>query len=84
MGKLQTAEEIISTLQESGLTIIKNTPTVGFIGQLAWEIDQHLQCSKTKYIRTLSIPFIKIMCLLEFLLPFGQKNEIVIIARKQA
>ena len=83
-GELQTAEEIISTIQEAGLTIIKNTRTVGFRGQLAWEIDQHLQCSKTKYIRTLSIPFIKIMCLLEFLFPFGKKNELFIIARKQA
>lgn len=75
-------EEVIVLLKQYGFNIITHKKIIGFFAQLGWEIDYAIRRLNMKYIRTFSLSLLKLICSLDFLLPIGNKNEWIIIARR--
>lgn len=75
-------KKILEYLEKLNFEILKKGRIIGFFGQIAWEIDQILLDSKIKYLKTIFIPALKLLCILDFAFPIGRKNESYVVAKK--
>lgn len=82
VGEQFDKQDFCEAFKEANLSVIEMKEIVGFFGMFAWGLDQILHEVKFKYAKTIAMPFLKLICLFEFLFPIGKKNDVFIVAKK--
>ena len=75
-------EEFVIMLKREGFTIIKAKKSFGYVGKLAWEINQLFQERKCYRTRLVILPFLKMIGLIDYYMPNLKGSGIFVIAER--